>query len=168
MLVTSLIVPSRDSTRQASNAKFFSWLEARLRLTMNHQDDFLTPSEDQDDIADAELANRNAQRLIKLLPYVFSQRDEQYQETAMLFNNDLSFMNLIVDRQGRLTDIGDWECVSVLPLFRACQLLVVLISHERDEESQPSALGPPRVYDRDDESLDEGDMNDVYWEHCME
>jgi aminoglycoside phosphotransferase (APT) family kinase protein len=52
----------------------------------------------------------------------------------MLFHHDLSMQNILVDDKGGLTGVIDWECVSILPLWAACDFPAFLQSKNLDEE----------------------------------
>ena len=45
---------------------------------------------------------------------------DQDLELSMLFHDDLSQQNILVDDNGILAGVVDSECVSALPLWRAC------------------------------------------------
>jgi Ser/Thr protein kinase RdoA (MazF antagonist) len=60
--------------------------------------------------------------------------NNQRPEPTMLFHDDLSRHNILVDENGLLTGVVDWECVSFLPLWIACQLPPFLQGKPLDEE----------------------------------
>jgi hypothetical protein len=53
---------------------------------------------------------------------------------TMLFHGDLSRHNILVDGKGVLTGVVDWDFVSFLPYWIACQLPPVLHCKPLDEE----------------------------------
>jgi aminoglycoside phosphotransferase (APT) family kinase protein len=43
-------------------------------------------------------------------------------EPSVIYHDDLSQSNIMVDSSGALTGIIDWECVSTVPLWKACEV----------------------------------------------
>jgi hypothetical protein len=81
--------------------------------------------------------------------------NDQGPEPTMLFHDDLSRHNILVDGKGVLTGVVNWECVSFLPLWIACQLPSVLQGNPLDEEPIKSK------YQHDEN----GEVVELYWEH---
>jgi len=76
----------------------------------------------------------------------------------MLFHDDLSKHNILVDDSGALAGVVDWECVSALPLWKACYYPSFLEGPRRDNN-------PDRArYQREGD----GQPVDLYWEHLMD
>jgi Ser/Thr protein kinase RdoA (MazF antagonist) len=109
------------------------WLRARLTLVLADQEKILITSYDEGDIEDAEEAKSITQRLLKLLPSIFPPSANVSGE-SVLFHDDLSMQNILVDDDGKITGVIDWECVSALPLWRAFELPILLTGRDRDEE----------------------------------
>ncbi|OJJ46198.1 hypothetical protein ASPZODRAFT_133198 [Penicilliopsis zonata CBS 506.65] len=66
--------------------------------------------------------------------------------------------NILVQSGGELAGVLDWECVSALPLWKACDYPAFL-------QESPRRLEPdPRRYDREAN----GELADLYWEHRWE
>jgi hypothetical protein len=131
------------------------WLSARLALLRLDQQRVLESADsDEDDIEDASLCLSVVQKLLKLLPQVFPPAQR---EPTFLFHDDLSMHNVLVDEHGALTAVLDWECVSMLPLWRACQIPDLLREFDRHE------LPSPDTYFKS-----EGIINSLYWEHLLE
>lgn len=61
---------------------------------------------------------------------------EKPHESTMLWNDNISLDNILVDEQGVLRGIIDWECVSCLPLYEACQFPAFL-QQARDRLAEP-------------------------------
>jgi hypothetical protein len=99
----------------------YEWLQARLEFAFTDQKSILSTSDDKDDIEDALFAQNLAEELAQELPKVFPPEGAG-DEYNILFHDDLSTQNIMVDEEGRLTAIVDWECVSAVPLWRACQI----------------------------------------------
>jgi hypothetical protein len=80
--------------------------------------------------------------------------------------------NILVDGEGKLTAIIDWECVSAVPLWRACQLPELLEGRSRDEK--PEKTGYTLECDLEEQepvsvdALDNEGVNGLYWEHLLE
>lgn len=88
------------------------WLSVRLNLVLEEQSRILVESEDDDEKEDAEVSKSLAERLLKILPDVFP---ADQTEKSIIFHDDLSMWNLLVDQGGRIKALVDWECVSALP-----------------------------------------------------
>ncbi|KAG8525486.1 uncharacterized protein KY384_009130 [Bacidia gigantensis] len=128
------------------------WLSARLSFDESDSRKILNQSEDEDDREDAEDTLKILTRLRKLLPDLhFSPH-----EPTMFFHDDLSQHNILVDEAGNLTAVIDWECVSTLPLWKACQFPAFLEGRNRAEEPLQ------QNYQRD------GQISDLFWDHLLE
>lgn len=113
--------------------------------------------EDEDDVDDATRTLGIVQKLRSLLPQVFpQQRDDEVQEKTMIYHGDLSGPNILVDTDGKITGIVDWECVSALPLWKACSLPSLL--QDRPREDEP----------RRDRYFYDGQVSALYHEHLLE
>ncbi|KAI0173229.1 hypothetical protein GGR52DRAFT_590407 [Hypoxylon sp. FL1284] len=64
---------------------------------------------------------------------------ERRPEPTMLWHDNISLDNILVDEDGILRGIIGWECVSCLPLFEACQLPAFL-QQSHDTLTQPPDL----------------------------
>ncbi|TVY36427.1 Altered inheritance of mitochondria protein, mitochondrial [Lachnellula subtilissima] len=153
------------------------WIRARLTLVLTDQERILKTSDDEDDMEEAEDAKTLATKLLELLPSIFPS-DTCSIELSMLCHNDLSMQNILVDSDGRITGVVDWECVSALPLWRACGMPTFLQGRDRIEEPKRDQYSP----DNDDEDtidvddtigptkkvLDNEGVDSLYWEHLLE
>lgn len=97
------------------------WLAARLSLVLQHSAEVLRTSENKNDIEEAQASQALAEGLLRLLQTISSPHVAA-PEPTVITHDDLSFHNILVSHQGSLTGIIDWECVSALPLWKACQL----------------------------------------------
>ena len=52
----------------------------------------------------------------------------------MILHDELLRQNIPVDDHGNLTAVVDWECISALPLWYACQIPPLLEGKDRDEK----------------------------------
>jgi hypothetical protein len=142
------------------------WLRARLSLALHDQKLKLEASKDKDDIEDAEGIIQDIHKLIKILPSLFPPEEL---ESSFLFHDDLSLQNILVDEAGKITAIIDWECVSALPVWRACQLPQLLEGKTRDEEPKRKSYGDVEEPDpEDNEALDSEGKTQLYWGHLLE
>ncbi|CDF40406.1 unnamed protein product [Chondrus crispus] len=140
-----------------------SWLHARLLVHRHESKDIIETSRDEDDIDMAEQVAILERRLAALLPSIFKfNLNHEVEETA-LFHDDLSQQNIMVDEDGNLTAIIDWECVSALPLWRVCQIPYFLRGRERMEMPNRS------TYAMDENGLaEDGEINEVYVQHLLQ
>ncbi|KAF1939528.1 hypothetical protein EJ02DRAFT_456829 [Clathrospora elynae] len=114
------------------------WLAAELQLHIIQADepeddteDSDSDSEDEpDELATPEAVKGRAQRLLKLLPTIFSDEHERF----VLHHGDLNSDNILVDSDHNITGILDWECIHTVPLWYACETPKFLASdYERNE-----------------------------------
>jgi len=150
-----------------------------LRPDLDDDDDVSeVDSEDEDRIYDAEKIKCLVEKLRVMLDRVFpgsktTEADEE-QEASILFHDDLNFHNVLVDDSGNITAVIDWECVSTLPLWRACQLPSFLGDQDRLERPNRQDYGEATESDlenderAEDDHLDSEGMGIVYWEHLLE
>lgn len=141
------------------------WLRTRLEFVLQDQEYTLKNTDDEDDIEDAEIAKDLAARLLQELPNVFPVSSSPALET-ILFHDDLSMENILVDDEGQLSAIIDWECVSTLPLWRACQMPQLLEGRSRVEK--PEKDNYSKVEEAAETVSENEDMCELYWEHLME
>jgi hypothetical protein len=125
------------------------WLAARIqlhiydidhpRLTDADSDD----SEEEDEDLNSEITIMNsplaikscARRLLALLPTFFPNRNTF--EEFVLHHHDLNANNILVDASHKLTGIIDWERISTLPLWLACDIPKFLIDTARSNPETP-------------------------------
>lgn len=101
----------------------------------------------------AESKKSRVRRLVDLLSAVFP-RDKP--EDYMLFHQDLSGNNILVDKNHDIAGIIDWECVHTVPLWLGCQIPKFLHTQE--------AFGPPPFRNDFRNERDEKD----YWRRIEE
>ncbi|KAJ5809567.1 uncharacterized protein N7503_001785 [Penicillium pulvis] len=133
------------------------------RLSLNENDCHLTldklpasdrDSEDEDEAEDATRTLQIIEDLKSLIPLIFPP-DCDPSEPSMIFHDDLSRHNILVSDSGDVTGILDWECVSALPLWRACDYPAFL-------EGTPRRLEPDITRYCAEGN---GEPSDLYWEH---
>lgn len=132
------------------------WLSARLLLNENEKTRIILESDDRDDREEAEKALQIILRLKALLPRFFPA--EETDERSTFFHDNMSWHNMLVDENGVLTAVLDWECVSVLPLWKACDIPAFLEDKPRDERPNEDS------YKKDEA----GKVNKLYWTHLLE
>ncbi len=76
-------------------------------------------------------------------------------EPTMILHDDLGRQNTLVDDDGNLTAVIDWESISAVPLWMACQIPPLF-------QSKPSNEEPIKVNFRHDA---DGNVIDLFWEH---
>lgn len=152
----------------------YDWLSSEIRLIILEQTAALEKAEDDNDREDAEEILGPAQRLLSLLPKVFPEDQEDDVVTA-LHHDDLNLHNILVNEQGEITAVVDWECVSAMPMWMATKTPEFLVGERREEEPirdiyanevPTESTGARNEGDVDD--LDNEGKNQLYWIHLME
>ncbi|KAL9093741.1 MAG: hypothetical protein Q9159_000042 [Coniocarpon cinnabarinum] len=117
-------------------------------------------------LEDIEKILRNIRRLRPYVDMVFTGKDE-----TMLYHDDLNEGNILVDEEGRLQAIIDWECVSVVPLWWACQHPGFLVGWEQEEKPDKTKFGhdwvPKHKRTKDNVRADgktSKEISQKYWE----
>ncbi|KAH0522345.1 hypothetical protein TsFJ059_006206 [Trichoderma semiorbis] len=153
----------------------YDWLNTILTIIIRHQTLVLEKSEDEDDIEDAEDILPVAQTLLTLLPKVFPP-ELTTSESSALQHHDLNLNNILVNEQGEVTAVLDWECVSALPLWMLTQMPKFLDGEPREDEPQrdiyadetPEGAAAEADKRNDPDYLDNEGKNELYWIHKME
>ncbi|TVY66186.1 hypothetical protein Focb16_v010941 [Fusarium oxysporum f. sp. cubense] len=151
------------------------WLSAVLAFVIHHQKLVLENSQDEHDIEDAEDILPVAQSLLALLPKVFPP-DLGRPELSALHHHYSHLDNILVNEQGEVTAVIDWECVTALPFWMLSQVPNFLIDQPREDEPQRDAYmnetpeEAAEAGDRrnDPDYLDNEGKNQLYWIHMME
>ncbi|RYC87325.1 hypothetical protein BFJ63_vAg9804, partial [Fusarium oxysporum f. sp. narcissi] len=105
------------------------------------------------EIDDAARTFGIAERLLHLIQRIFPFHAEA--ETTVLYHDDLHGNNILVDDAGNITGIVDWECVSIVPLWKACGIPQFLFE-------QPRWTEPDRRRYRHDAN---GEISELYYKH---
>lgn len=95
-------------------------------------------------------------RLKPLVDQIFPV-DEAGEEQSVFLHHDLSNHNVLVDDGGALAGVLDWECVSAVPRWKACDFPSFLVEKPRELKPDQTA------YDLNDE-----DSADDYWRYLKE
>lgn len=150
------------------------WLSSEIRLIILEQTEALENAEDDDDREDAEEILGSVQRLLFVLPKVFPE-DQNDDVVTALYHDDLSLHNILVNEQGEVTAVVDWECISVMPIWMATKIPKFLVGERREEEpirdiyaeEVPTESAEARK-EGDPDDLDNEGKNQLYWIHLME
>lgn len=137
------------------------WIHAYLALHRNDYHEFSdkhTGRKDLDDdtkeeIEEAKVFLEMVEDLENIFHLVFPD-DTEVAEPSMIFHADLSQNNIMLDDKGDIIGILDWECVSAMPLWKACYYPRFLHGSPRREK--------PNI-----ENYDRGnpEPGTAYWEH---
>lgn len=151
------------------------WLSAYLEVIRKEHSEALVEAEDDDDREDAEDYLRVVGRLTTLLPKIFPSLQNP-DERTVLWHDDLSLQNILVDDSGKITALIDWECVSTNPLWVAADMPKFLVGSPREEEPQrdryadasegsghDTGNGEP-----EEDKLDNGGKTELYWIDLLE
>jgi aminoglycoside phosphotransferase (APT) family kinase protein len=116
----------------------FDWLAARLTFVIMESDGIVCdPDQVQQQKTLAGQYSSTARRLRQQLPNFFTEirapPTEVSPEITMLHHYDTSGYNVLVDDDGMLTALLDWDSVSTVPLWKACQMPEFLVSSFIDE-----------------------------------
>jgi aminoglycoside phosphotransferase len=109
------------------------WIAARLLFNEHDCKSTLANSQDEDDREDAERTLKIIKRLRTHLRAIFPDTGKN-SELSILHHDDLSKHNIMVDDNGKLTGVVDWECVSAVPLWKACDYPSFLEGPSREEK----------------------------------
>lgn len=151
------------------------WLKSYLDIAMREFEDEVAKNEDEDEVEEAEDALEVAKRLMTLLPKIFSPIEDP-PERSVLMHHDLGLQNILLDEQGNISAVLDWECVSAMPLWAVAQVPKFLWNRDREDEPRgenypdetPQSEGGSINGQRDPDELDNEGKNELYWIHLME
>ncbi|KAJ5928256.1 hypothetical protein N7466_007212 [Penicillium verhagenii] len=140
------------------------WIDVCLALSRNDYQQILDEyagredldNDTKEDIEVAEKMLKVIEGLENIFPIVFPV-DTEVAEPSVIFHEDLSLYNIMVDDKGDLAGVLDWEFVSAMPLWKTCYYPKFL-------------LGQPRHTKPDIEDYDSGNPQPrtAYWEHLDE
>ncbi|KAK1767446.1 phosphotransferase enzyme family-domain-containing protein [Phialemonium atrogriseum] len=88
--------------------------------------------EEEDNLEELEHTMDIISRLRSRLDEFFPTKSPE-PEPTMILHDDLSRHNILVNEDGMLTGVVDWECISALPLWIACQFPSILQGKPLDE-----------------------------------
>jgi hypothetical protein len=135
------------------------WLEDRITNCIYRRTRSLSRMDFADDEECEELQSALdfANRLHDLLPRWFPESDPP--ESCRIFHHDLHEFNIISD-EDRIAGLLDWEFVSVVPVWQACQLPRVLEGLDRRKPPERKQYPPYEIDSVDDDSL--------YWDDLFQ
>lgn len=143
------------------------WLAAYLGFLVQDQIEALGEAEDEEDEEEANFALALTRRLINLLSKIFPS-PESLPERTVIWHDDLSLSNILVDDEGKITAVIDWECVSAMPRWLATQMPRFLEGPTREKEPKRQDYADEAPGDNKDGELDNEGKNELYWIHVME
>jgi thiamine kinase-like enzyme len=148
----------------------FQWFKSRTALIKNETAQRLTRIDEQAEREEAESIDYFASRIEKLVDRVLS--EDANPEHTVCFHHDLSWRNILVDDDGKISAIIDWESVSMLPLWKAYELPEFLVSRDRKEEPQKEDYSADTYSDSEEDDgetkLDNEGLDEMYSEHLCD
>lgn len=145
----------------------YEWQKTLLDIIVLHQRAVLKKSDDEDDREDAEDILFVAQKLLPLVSKVFPPPlDDEMPVPTALYHQDLHLDNILVNEEGKITAIIDWECVSAMPLWMLAPLVPKFLDEPAREEEPIEAVYANKPAD---ERADSEDTEySLYYIHLME
>ncbi|KAI8627875.1 kinase-like protein [Xylariaceae sp. FL1651] len=175
--VSTAIVPGQLVAHEFFIGPFrssYDWLASQLEIIILDNTKILETTDDEADKEDAENTLASARGLLSILGKIFPIHTE-CAETTVLYHNDLSLRNILVDEQGEITAIVDWECVSALPLWMTTRIPEFLNERSREEEPIRDGYGDedPEEFacwkkENNPNALDNEGKDGLYWIHREE
>lgn len=136
------------------------WLESQLLLHANDAERMLAAAKDEENADEAKTLQHIVQRLQQHLLTFFPPEEDGLEEYT-LHHHDISSQNLLVDKEGHLTALVDWECVSTVPVYKTAEWPDFLAGPDSEFEDYPDRKNYAEV----DGSVD---GNIIYQEHVLE
>lgn len=151
------------------------WLKSALLIVVLEHEKGIATAEDEEDKGLAEKALLLAKRLLALLPNIFPSMQVPQERTA-LWHDDLGLGNILVDEDGDIAAIVDWECVSAMPLWKTMCMPKFLEGRDRDKEPKrenysdetPAGSVSSAAKDADPDELDNEGIDELYWINLLE
>lgn len=151
------------------------WLQTRLQIIHLKKLKEIEHAEDDEDEAVARAGLEASQHLKSILPKIFPPSQTYHAERTAICHDDLSHMNIMVNDQGHITGIIDWECVSAMPSWMVAKTPAFLRGPERDEEPSRDGYADETEEDREmdrqcgvTDDLDNEGKNILYWINLKE
>ncbi|KAF7541351.1 hypothetical protein G7Z17_g11980 [Cylindrodendrum hubeiense] len=153
----------------------YDWLNTCISIIVKEQHTAIEEAGDEDEREDAKFQLRIAEKLRTLLPKIFP-AIQNPQERTVLYHDDLSLSNMLVDNNGAIVAVIDWEFVSAIPLWAATEMPKFLCGPQREEEpnrdiyadESPEDADEYRKSTKDSEILDNEGKDELFWIHMME
>ncbi|KAK3293805.1 phosphotransferase enzyme family-domain-containing protein [Chaetomium fimeti] len=150
------------------------WIRAQLNIIIKEHTTALGEAKTELDKDYAESALRVARKLLRMLHKIFPAIVHPPERTV-IWHDDLSLRNILVDSNGRVTAVIGWECASVMPRWVASQVPEFLRGTVREAKPDRNCYtdvnnGGSEVSGGDDpdDGLDNEGKTELYWIHLME
>ncbi|KAL2196687.1 phosphotransferase enzyme family-domain-containing protein [Corynascus similis CBS 632.67] len=147
------------------------WLRAQLNIIIREHTAALAVAKSDLDRDHAESALRAARKLLRMLHKVFPAIVHPPERTV-IWHDDLSLRNILVDHSGNISGVIGWECASALPRWVASQVPEFLRGTARETKPERNCYTDVDKgagnFDSDDDSLDNEGKTELYWIHLME
>lgn len=144
------------------------WLHAGLSLIILEKKAEFDQAQDARNKENAEGIRGAAQRLLSLLPKVFPPTHEDAAVTTLYYDCQ-TLSNILLNDQGEITALLDWECVSAMPAWVATMPPRFFFDSIREEEPKKDQYMDEKPGDKNiDPDLDNEGKNQLYWIHLME
>ena len=102
-------------------AKSSSGVYDSLEAYVNSQIEMTRRSLEGQDEVTLTQGMRVLDRIVEMLPSVFSRLSRPAHRRCMLMHDDLSPMNVLMDAEGNVTGVLDWEYQSIMPAVLAVE-----------------------------------------------
>lgn len=112
------------------------WLASQLLLYPNDAETLLAAPEEEGLGSVGRRLQRIIQRLQKHLTTFFPPEEDALEEYT-LHHHYVSFKNLLVDQDGHLTALINWECVAAVPLYKTVEWPDFLLGPDSEFEDYP-------------------------------
>ncbi|KAL2148632.1 hypothetical protein VTH82DRAFT_2186 [Thermothelomyces myriococcoides] len=163
------------------------WLKAQLNVIVREHTAALAEAKTDIDRDYAKSALRVARKLLRMLHRIFPSVVHPPERTV-IWHDDFSLRNILVDNNGNITAVIGWECASLMPRWVASQVPEFLRGAVRETEpdrncytdvDKRAARGAATTAindgndnnddnDDDDDGLDNEGKTELYWIHLME
>ncbi|KAK4235740.1 altered inheritance of mitochondria protein 9 [Achaetomium macrosporum] len=145
------------------------WLQAQLNVIIKEHTTALAAAKNDDDREYAESALRVARKLQRILHKIFPAIVHPPERTVV-WHDDLSLRNILVDNNGSVTAVIGWECVSTMPRWVASQVPEFLRGAAREIKPDRNCYTDVDngSGDGSEDSLDNEGKTELYWIHLME
>jgi hypothetical protein len=137
-----------------------SWLAARIQLYIEDALKVMTDASLEPDNYDRTAASavmNMGMRLLMLLPRIFPSAEDEEKDYFIVHHNNLDIQNMLINPNGDLTGIIDWENIHTSPLWYGCQLPKFLCgpsSHDMPGKDKFMII---------EDGKDEPVLDNVYW-----
>ncbi|WAO95777.1 APH domain-containing protein [Fusarium falciforme] len=100
------------------------WIDSSLRITMLEVGSRYLGTQDELFLGTIECQLQTAESLLDLIPTVFPATDQP--EQTAIYKSNLGLENILVDEEGTITGILEWEYTSAMPCHHATELPLLL------------------------------------------